>query len=266
VSRAKSTVRAILKSVLPNPLAWLQAARDWNRLETRLGYGGPFNGQAKRQDMVREILSKVSFEAIVETGSFRGTTTEFLRDESGLKVFTVEINPRCYYYCRRRFRGDRRVKVFRAASPDLLTRLGMDHRFPKRSVFFYLDAHRLGELPLVEEIRLINRYWTDYVVMIDDFSVPDDPGYGFDDLGEGKQLRLENLPLAEIRPVTVLWPSASSDQETGFRRGCVLLVTQRMTSELEQLASVRPDHTVGDAPDRPRFEVPLEGRLSFRAH
>jgi hypothetical protein len=48
-------------------------------------------------------------------------------------------------------------------------------------------------LPLVDEIALAFRHWPEAVVMIDDFAVPGDPGYGFDVYGAGQALRLDYL-------------------------------------------------------------------------
>lgn len=56
---------------------------------------GPLNGQQFRQHVYSEIMRRIDFRAIVETGTFRGTTTEFLA-KSGLPVHTVEIDPRAY--------------------------------------------------------------------------------------------------------------------------------------------------------------------------
>jgi len=59
--------------------------------------------------------------------------------------------------------------------------------------FFYLDAHWEESLPPREELDLIIREFKQFVVMIDDFEIPNDPGYGFDDYGPGKRLSLRDL-------------------------------------------------------------------------
>ena len=46
-----------------------------------------------------------------------------------------------------------------------------------KTVFFYLDAHWYDDLPLAEEMDLIGSYWKNYVILIDDFQVPDDRNY-----------------------------------------------------------------------------------------
>ncbi len=62
--------------------------------EYRDSWGGPFNAQAFRQQIFLELIQKVKFSAIAETGTFRGTTTEYFSETSALPVHTVELNPR----------------------------------------------------------------------------------------------------------------------------------------------------------------------------
>jgi hypothetical protein len=52
-------------------------------------------------------------------------------------------------------------------------------------VFFYLDAHWYDDV-LAEEFDLIAEHWARYVVMIDDFVVPHDPGYEYDTYAAGR--------------------------------------------------------------------------------
>ena len=57
---------------------------------------------------------------------------------------------------------------------------------------------------------------------VDDFAVPGDPGYGFDDYGPGKRLDLEYLRQGKLRDLIVFFPSVPSHEETGAKRGCVI--------------------------------------------
>lgn len=55
-------------------------------------------------------------------------------------------------------------------------------------LFAYLDAHWGEDLPLAEKLEIVFSWDSDAIVMIDDFQVPDDPGYAYDDYGPGKAL------------------------------------------------------------------------------
>ena len=83
---------------------------------------------------------------------------------------------------------------------------------------------RTGDrLPLRDEVELVVTYFPKAILIIDDFAVPDDPGYGFDDYGPNKRLTLEYLLQVYLPYLALYFPSAPSYQETGARRGCIVV-------------------------------------------
>src|ERR1043166_1061331 len=111
----------------------------------------------------------------------------------------------------------------RPGRPVVLRRLASMPDLQGRMLFFYLDAHWRDDLPLREEVEIISTHWPDALVMVDDFAVPDDPGYGYADYGEGRALTLELIRPALRASPAVYFPAAPSAAETGSRRGCVVL-------------------------------------------
>ena len=76
--------------------------------------------------------------------------------------------------------------------------------------------------------------------MIDDFQVADDPGYGFDDYGEGKALIRAYLEPFMVRDkLSLFYPAAPSSEETGFKRGSVVLARQAAEKHLMSLPQLR---------------------------
>ncbi len=204
------------------------------------GLGGPLNGQKFRQAMFREILAGVRLEAIVETGTYRGTTTEFLSGLTDLPVYTVEINPRFYAFARLRFRNSPNIRGFFGDSRPFLAQLFRTPGFPKKRTLFFLDAHWGSDLPLMEEVRQIESSCKEAIIVIDDFQVPGDPGYGFDDYGEGKSLKMDSLRLGRSSSFEIFWPAVPSSLETGQCRGAVILATRdAILPEIEGIASLR---------------------------
>jgi hypothetical protein len=51
-----------------------------------------FNGQRHRKALFKDIISSINIEAIVETGTWLGDTTGFMRETSGKEVFSCELN------------------------------------------------------------------------------------------------------------------------------------------------------------------------------
>lgn len=208
--------------ITPGPIA---AAIDQVRPELAEGFGGPFNGQDRRVEAVREMFSQIHFETIIETGTYRATTTRHLRTLADAPIATVEASSRYYHYARTRLRGLRDVTLIRGNSGLVLRSLATSRPWNRGPAFFYLDAHWHDALPLPDELDAISTGWRDYAVIVDDFRVPDDPGYLYDDYGPGRVLEPPILAPLASRAVVVYWPAAPSATETGARRGWVVLAT-----------------------------------------
>ena len=220
--RGRSWALDRLASLSPTLAAygdWCVAAAVHSELD------GPLNG-AGRQELVRAVARSASPEAVIETGTHRGATTYFLWAITGAPTWTVEISSRSAAFAEWRLRDIADITVWRDESCAALRELASDSRVPRDGVFFYLDAHWGGDLPLHDELLIISNSWTDPVIMIDDFQVPDDPGYGFDDYGPGQRLTPDYLPLAEMGDVELLFPTCPSSAEGGLRRGCAVIASR----------------------------------------
>ena len=225
----------------PGPVA---AAIDMLRPTLAQGLGGPFNGQDRRVEAVRDIFARVRFGSIIETGTYRATTTVLLRALSAAPIATIEADSRYYHYARMRlFR--RHIRVIRGDSAKVLGDLADEAPWNRGPTFFYLDAHWLDDLPLSTELEAVSSGWSDFAVLIDDFRVPGDVGYGYDDYGPGRSLELAILSPLAGNQVAIYWPAAPSATETGARRGWVVLASPGLVDDsLGGLATLRRDGTV----------------------
>jgi predicted O-methyltransferase YrrM len=217
------SIRSTLSRALRNE--WLGALDYWRFPDARESWGGSFNGQIKRREIFAEIVRGLNPVAIVETGTFRGTTTIYLA-KTGLPIYTIEQDPRLYGFARMQLRGSDNITMLkqesRAALRALLT--GPLRAVLESPIFFYLDAHWNDDLPLLGEVETILAAANRAVIMIDDFQVPGDEGYEFDDYGPSAVLNREYIePVLRGRGVAVLYPAADSSEESGARRGCVIL-------------------------------------------
>jgi predicted O-methyltransferase YrrM len=207
-------------------------------------FGEPLNGQHGRQAVVTELVRHCGFQQIVETGTSRGASTEWF-SQFGLPVYSVEIDPRAVHFSRLRLRKNTLIHL---AVGDSVAFLRSFVRDPERRVptLFYLDAHWEERLPLREEVEIISASYPSAVIMIDDFAVPDDPGYGYDDYGSDKRLDLDYLPKDIRSKFVALFPQLASANESGARRGCVVLATIDMFERLKGADSLRqlPDRQI----------------------
>jgi hypothetical protein len=153
-------------------------------------------------------------------------TTEFFA-KFGRPVYTIEVNRRSYAFSRARLRLFRNVTLLLGDSREALRRLfnGQLQSVINLTIFFYLDAHWGTDLPLIEELEIIFAQCPGALVMIDDFQVPGDSAYGYDNYGPGEALTPAYIaPAVETYRLTAFFPATPAVQESGMRRGCVVLV------------------------------------------
>ena len=196
------------------------------------------NGQSGQQAIVAALQQQFGFTAAIETGTFLGATAEHLVKGGFPKVATIEHVPIYADYARSRLaRHAERVLVLTAESPTGLQELAKDSKFTDGNVFFYLDAHTHGlPSPLASELTIIFKYWSRAVVMIDDFQVPSDPGYAYDDYDDGTALTPDWLDSVLSEPYSTFFPQLPSSEETSHKRGSVVLAKDTtIIKQLEQL-------------------------------
>ncbi|HEY0966799.1 MAG TPA: hypothetical protein VGD88_05385 [Opitutaceae bacterium] len=203
-----------------------------------------FNGQRHRKRMFAELVGACAFERVIETGTYIGDTAAFMAATTALPVHTCEANRTFQVLARSRLAGITGIHFHTGDSRQCLRALLSDpsnRDWVQRPLFVYLDAHWHADLPLVEEIALIASYAKDFVIMIDDFKVEGDPGYGYDNYGRGKSLELSTLrPVIGRFSLVAYFPSLASANESGSRRGSVVLCPAGpVSARLDTLTSLR---------------------------
>jgi predicted O-methyltransferase YrrM len=239
--KMKKLANTIYESTLPRASPRLAGILDYLRPSLRASWGGPMNGQPHRQEIVRDLMRLLRFEQVVETGTFRGATTEFLWHVSGAPVLTVESEPRYYTYARTRLSANSGITTHLGDSRSFLSALAGEQAQPQKRVFFYLDAHWSQDLPLWDELSTIASAWEEAVVMVDDFQVPGDTGYGFDDYGPGKALTEINLPRGDVGSWARFYPARPSTDESGAKRGALVLSSPRLVDQVSQVRTLRSE-------------------------
>ncbi len=195
-----------------------------------------FNGQVQRKQIFSELAAAFAFDLIVETGTFFGDTAGYMATNTHAEIHTCEVSPVFSALARSRLAqvpnihfhvGDSRAFI------DALIKSRVFLLHHPTPVFFYLDAHWHDDLPLKDELALIANSPVNFVIMVDDFCVPDDPGYNYDDYGKNKSLDLATFANCFRRLNLVpFFPAQPSATETGGKRGCVVLT--RLGSFCEQ--------------------------------
>jgi hypothetical protein len=257
---AKQTLRWLLPRQAVGLLQQTVGMIDYLRAPELGAEWGPFNGQTARQALFVEIVTDTKPQALIETGTSLGATTA-LMSQTGLPVFSIELYPRHYGFARARFWRKRNIKLLHDDSRTGLRRLfnGPLQALARHTLFFYLDAHGHvfgDDLPLAEELDIVFRRCPSAVVMIDDFAVPNDTGYGYDDYGPGRALVFDYIrPAIVAHQLQAFFPSTPSVADYPstpmaaaglvipgrLRRGCVVLVKEaRHAPVLASMPLLRP--------------------------
>lgn len=182
-----------------------------------------FNGQRYRKAVFQDLQNAFRFEAIIETGTYIGNTTGYMAKSSNLPVYTTELNQRFHALAKMRLQEFPNIQFTLSDSRAFLRQLAATE-ITQKKVFIYLDAHWYEDFPLREEIEIICNSWKEFIIMIDDFQVPGDSGYGYDDFGKNKAATLKELAGTFSRfGLTAFFPTTPSAKETGSKQGCVVL-------------------------------------------
>ena len=191
--------------------------------QVRMSWGGPMNGQAFRQKMFQKLV-RLGVDVIVETGTYLGTSTAYFARQ-GLPVVSCEASDRFLAAAATHLAELTNVTLHLQDSRAFLKHLAAEPGFGFRFPLFYLDAHWSEDLPLAEEIGIITARWPSFAIMVDDFQVPG-ARYAYDNYGDGKELSLAYLDRngVDLSGLAVLFPAAGPDQETGAKRGSVVLM------------------------------------------
>jgi hypothetical protein len=206
-------------------------------------HSAALNGQAARQQIVEKLFTSQAIRMIVETGANKGDTTAFFA-EFGIPVHSCELSPAFFYVAKQRLAPWRNVNLHLCDSRKMLVTLAAGNGAKELSLF-YLDAHWYADLPLRDEIRTIQEHWKDFIVLIDDFEVPGDEGYGYDRYGKTR-LSLDYIAdLVTAAGIDIYFPSVRARDDTGARRGYVFLSAGAGTKLLAAHESLN-EHRVED--------------------
>jgi hypothetical protein len=214
------------------------AAIDLTDAALQSCWGGPFNGQIARQDLVEKIIQVWSPDTVIETGTFRGVTTEWFAKCTLVPIYSCEKNKRFFLQSRQRLANFKNIHLVMQDSRDFIRDIA-NTEVSKKKVLFYLDAHWEQDLPLREEISIIFQSFEYPCVIVDDFKIPFDSGYSFDDYGPGKTLSLEILEGLLSPEIQVAFPSTASNLDTGACRGAVILMRKDSSDVIASTNMVR---------------------------
>jgi predicted O-methyltransferase YrrM len=131
-----------------------------------------FNNDSVVSDTVVQLIRDLKIDCIIETGTFRGTTTAFLSETfPTLDIYTIEVDFKMFIQAEANLKPYKNIKLLAGSSEKVLEAL-LPQLKDKR-ILFYLDAHWEEYWPLLDEFEAIRKNAKDNCcIVIDDFKVP----------------------------------------------------------------------------------------------
>jgi len=199
------------------------------------------HAQPTRRAIVSYLFERLDIKLAVETGTYLGNTSNYLARTFKVPVHSSELVPRYHHAARRMLRELPNIHLQLQDSRDFLKGLAARPELTGTVAFFYLDAHWYNDLPLADEIDIIATNWKQFVILIDDFKVPGDPGYAYDDYGPGKALDTDYLdPVLARHGLKAYFPTTPAAEESGGRAGYVVVVQADAVAIANATSLLRP--------------------------
>jgi len=200
--------------------------------------GVGFNGQKGRKRIFLDLVGKYEFSSLIETGTYLGDTAGYMAKTTGLPVFSCERNPSLFSLAKLRLKEIPSVSLYNMDSREFLLSLSDKPEISEKECFLYLDAHWGKAVPLKEEISIIGSRWKKFIIMIDDFQVPDDDGYQY-----GKYGTLRNINISKLHSdynLCAFFPAFPSREEYPVAQGCVILTkNDHFAGPLQEISSIK---------------------------
>jgi predicted O-methyltransferase YrrM len=187
----------------------------------------PMNGQRTRFRTSFLLSQLVKPNIAIESGSYLGTTTQYLVTLVSEKTYSIEVNAEFAAIAKARLESDihsGRIEIVDGDSAVEMPRIlgGLDSK--AQIVFAYLDAHWLEHIPLRDEVQALLEWGGDFVAVVDDFYIPSDLGYGYDQY-KNHRVDISHIPSSD--KISVWVPEDDSSTESGAQRGTAYIVSSK---------------------------------------
>lgn len=179
------------------------------------------NGQYFRRKIVSGLLNNINFNCIIETGTEYGFSTAYF-STFNKKVISIEKSKPLFYLAKKKLENFKNIHLILNDSKNIENILNQNQIDKDSQIFFYLDAHSENDYPLLKELEFITSNYKKNLILIDDFQVPNDDGYGYDSFN-GKKLNFKLIKNSLFGKNFIYFPKISSKVETGRLRGYVLI-------------------------------------------
>jgi len=171
--------RYLTTRTFPNDLTSVEELISFCRRHKVMG----FNLEAIRAYIFWRLHQRYECSSFVETGTLYGNTAGYTNRVFKTPVFTAELNSTHHMVSKVNLAWAKGVTQYKASSPDFLNQVCKTSTLGDNPMF-YLDAHWNEFMPLPDELTIIANNCEKAVILIDDFMVPWDDRFLFDEYPE----------------------------------------------------------------------------------
>ena len=142
----------------------------------------PFHDDKKQIQIILNILNQGQIDCFIETGSYMGKTIYFVgKNFPNIMCYSCEINKNSYSIANEQVKDLDNVNLQFVPSPNAVYNINkhFDTNIYNKKVLFWLDAHWKTE-PLFDELNYITKNFKEFIIFVDDFTVPYDNGFWTD--------------------------------------------------------------------------------------
>lgn len=144
-----------------------------------------FHGDPNYKKVFQQLIKTLRPTHFIEMGTFLGRSSGFIaKTYPKINVVTAEVNPNFAAIAKHRLSGSN-VQVVVSDSVQFLRDFLPSLPHTAR-LLVYLDSHWYDSWPLIEEIQILEAWCNNFVLVIDDFQVPGQPQFVYDNYGGEK--------------------------------------------------------------------------------
>jgi cephalosporin hydroxylase len=128
-----------------------------------------FANDRKLIDAFKTIFEEYNPDIIVETGTFKGSTTSYFAS-FGVPVITTEINPDFQAEAKEKYKHINNITFWTGDSAEQIS--NNINLIQDKKIIFFLDAHWQNDKALERELAVISKLSIKPFIIIHDFQVP----------------------------------------------------------------------------------------------
>lgn len=169
----------------------------------------PFHDDKKMMKIILNLLHN-NVEVFIETGSYMGKTIFFVgKNFPNIKCYSCELNRSYFEIANEQVQDLVNVNLMFKPSPHALYDIcKYEENVFNKTTLFWLDAH-WGSTPLFDELVYITTNFNNFIIIIDDFTIPNDKGFHSD----GYNLESIKKYINNYNDLNIFIPKYSSNDE-----------------------------------------------------